>query len=307
LISPDKNKLRKVYDELGEALGVEPSFVTVEEKNMSHKENSLSNTDMLVFQCIKKHPGISKEKVVTKVKNRSRVPILRTIKSLADDGLIFDKEDENNKKRHHLFINTGNELAKLITKLDSFKESYFSLLDKTQSLEDKLVSNMSFYDKSKLIEALILPFKTVMSLTQYDIFGHREKTHNKDLIQKKTNTAFAMMQDIHLKLYKSRILKTLIEDSEEEILIQLFMNNSNGLSPRNIIEMTRIFNQIGMDESVDKVIDSLWDISYSILPFVDLHYSRNKYNAETIKNWRKVISEFEYDASKNKPYMSHPN
>jgi hypothetical protein len=99
----------------------------------------------------------------------------------------------------------------------------------------------------------------------------------------------------------------LIGDSEEEILIHLFMNTSNGLSPKSIIEMMGIFKKLGMGGSIDKVIDSLWDISYSILPFVDLHYNRNKYDAETIKNWRKVISEFDYNANKKEPYMSHAN
>lgn len=181
----DRDKLKKVYADLGQALGIELSFVTIEGKNMPYRENSFSETEMSVFQYIKEHPGTNKEKVVSNVKSRSRVPILNTIKSLADDGLVFIKEDENNSRRHHLFINTDNELASLTTKLDSLKKSYFSLLDKTQSLEDNLVSNMSFYDKSKLIEALILPFKTVMSLIQYDLFGHRGKTPNKDLIQKK--------------------------------------------------------------------------------------------------------------------------
>jgi hypothetical protein len=307
LNSLDKDKLKKVYTDLGQALGIEPSFVITEEKNVSYRENSLSETEMLIFQHIKKHPETSKEKVVRNVKSRSRVPILNTIKSLADDGLIFIKKDEYNSKRHHLFINTSNELASLILKLDSLKESYFTLLDKTQSFDDNLVSNTSFYDKSKLIEALVLPFKAVMSLIQYDLFGHIEKTPNKDLIQKKTNTAYTMMQQIHLKLYKSKILKILIGDSEEEILIHLFMNTSNGLSPRSIIEMIGIFKKLGMSEPIDKVIDSLWDISYSILPFVDLHYGRNNYDAETIKNWRKVISEFDYNANKNQRIVSHAN
>jgi hypothetical protein len=297
----DRDKLKKVYADLGEALGIEPSFVMIEEKNVPYRENSLSETENSVFQYTKEHPGTSKEEVVNNVKSRSRVPILNAIKSLADDGLIFDKEDENNSKRHHLFINTGNELASLITKLDSFKGSYFSLIDKTQLLEDIIVSNMPSYDKSKLIEALILPFKAVMLLIQYDLFGHREKTPNKDLIQKKTNATYTMMQQIHLKLYKSKILKMLIGDSEEEILIHMFMNPSNGLSPANIIEILEIFNKFGMKETIEKLIDSLWDISCSILPFVHLHYNQNKYDMEAIKNWRKVISEFHYSTNKKRP------
>jgi hypothetical protein len=226
---------------------------------------------------------------------------------LADDGLIFDKEDENNSKRHHLFINKANELSSLLLKLDSFKKSYFSLLDKTQLLEDNLVSNLSFYDKSKLIEAVVLPFKAVMLLIQYDLFGHIEKVPNKYLVEKKANAAYEMMQQIHSKLYKSKILKMLIGDSEEEILIHLFMNTSNGLYPGNIKEIWEIFRKLGMGKPIEKLIDSLWDISYLILPFVDLHYSHNRYDGETIKNWRKVISEFDYNVNKNSQYMFHAN
>jgi hypothetical protein len=109
-----------------------------------------------------------------------------------------------------------------------------------------------------------------------------------------------MIQQIHLKLYKSKILKMLIGDSEEEILVHLFMNTSNGLSPRSIIEMIGIFKKLRMGESIERLIDSLWNFSYPILPLVDLHYGRNKYNAETIKNWRKVISEFDYNPSRNR-------
>jgi hypothetical protein len=107
-----------------------------------------------------------------------------------------------------------------------------------------------------------------------------EKAPNKDLVERRANAVDEMMQQIHSKLYKSKILKMLIGDSEEEILIHLFMNHSNGLCPVNIIEMIGIFKKFEMGEFIEKLIDSLWDISYSILPFVDLHYSRTKYDVE---------------------------
>ena len=138
-----------------------------------------------------------------------------------------------------------------------------------------------------------------MLIVQYDLFGHREKTPNKDLVEKMVNAVYSMIQQVHSKLYECKILKKLIKDSEEEILIHFFMNTSNGLSPRSIIEMTGIFKKLGMGESIDKLIESVWDISYSFLPFVDLHYSRNKYDVKTLKNWRKAISEFDYNANKN--------
>jgi DNA-binding MarR family transcriptional regulator len=297
----DIDKVKKAYSDLGLALEIEPHCVTIEEKKMPYRENSLSEKEKLVFTYIREHPGISKEEVVNSVKNYSRVTILKTIKGLADDGLIFDKKDENNSKRHHLFINSKNELASLNLKLDSFRESYFSLLDKIQLLEDNIVSNMPFHDKSKLIEALVLPFKAVMLLIQYDLFGHIEKVPNKYLVEKKANAAYEVMRQIHSKLYKNKILKMLIEDGEEEILIHLFMNTANGLSPGNIKEIWELFKKLGMGKLIEKLIDSLWDMSYLILPFVDLHYSYKRYDVETIKNWRKVISEFDSDVNKNKP------
>jgi hypothetical protein len=63
--------------------------------------------------------------------------------------------------------------------------------------------------------------------------------------------------------------------------------------------MMGIFKRLRMSESIEKLISSLWDISYSILPFVDLHY--RKYDVETIKDWRKVMSEFDHNPNENKP------
>ena len=302
---PDIEKLKKVYSDLGDALGIEHFRVAAKESNISYRENTLSEKEKLVFKCIREHPGTNKENVVNNVKEYSRMTIRKTIESLVDYGLIFDKEDKNNSRRHHLFINPRSELASLILKLDSFKEMYFNLLDKTQLLEDNLVSDMTFYDKSKLIEAVVLPFKALMLLIQYDLFGHIERRPNKDLVEKKVNTAYITMQQIHLRLSEIKILKMLIGDSEEEILIHLFMNTSCGLSPGNIIEMMGIFKKLRMSESIEKFISSLWEISYSILPFVDLHYK--KYDVETIKDWRKVMSEFDYKSKENKPYISHAN
>ena len=296
---PDIEKLKKVHSDLGDALGIEPSRVAVKERDLSYRENTLSEKEKLVFKCIREHPGTNKENVVNNVKEYSRMTIRKTIESLVDYGLIFDKEDKNNSRRHHVFINPRSELASLILKLDSFKETYFNLLDKTQLLEDNLVFNMPFYDKSKLIEALVLPFKSLMLVMQYDLFGHLEKAPNKDLVEKKVDAVYMTMQQIHLKLYETKIFKMAFGDNEEEILIHQFMNPSNGLSPGNIIEMMRIFKKLRMSESIEKLINSLWDISYPILPFVDLHY--RKYNVETIKNWRKVMSEFDYNPNKNKP------
>jgi predicted transcriptional regulator len=295
----DFEKLKKVHSDLGDALGIEPFRAAAKESNISYRENTLSEKEKLVFTCIREHPGTNKENVVNNVKEYSRMTIRKTIESLVDYGLIFDKQDKNNSRRHYLFINPRSELASLVLKLDSFKKTYFNLLDKTELLESNLVSNMPFYDQSKLIEAVVMPFKALMLLMQYDVFGHIEKRHNKDLVEKKVNTAYITMQQIHLRLSETKILKRLFGDSEEEILIHLFMNTSSGLSPGNIIEMMGIFKRLRMSESIEKLISSLWDISYSILPFVDLHY--RKYDVETIKDWRKVMSEFDYNSNENKP------
>jgi predicted transcriptional regulator len=295
----DFEKLKKVHSDLGDALGIEPFRAAAKESNISYRENTLSEKEKLVFTCIREHPGTNKENVVNNVKEYSRMTIRKTIESLVDYGLIFDKQDKNNSRRHYLFINPRSELASLVLKLDSFKKTYFNLLDKTELLESNLVSNMPFYDQSKLIEAVVMPFKALMLLMQYDVFGHIEKRHNKDLVEKKVNTAYITMQQIHLRLSETKILKRLFGDSEEEILIHLFMNTSSGLSPGNIIEMMGIFKRLRMSESIEKLISSLWDISYSILPFVDLHY--RKYDVETIKDWRKVMSEFDHNSNENKP------
>ena len=129
-----------------------------------------------------------------------------------------------------------------------------------------------------------------------------EKAPNRDLVQKKVNTLYSRVQQIHLKLYENKTLNKLFAPlySEEEILIHLFMNTSNGISPKDIIGVLETFKKFGLKECVGKLIDSLWDISYPVLPFVHLHYSRKKYDAVMIKNWRKVMSEYDHNTYKSR-------
>lgn len=206
--------------------------------------------------------------------------------------MIIVIPDKVNPRKHHLFVNNENGLVFLVENLYSFKQNYFTIIDSVEMLDDNKISNMAFIEKSKLIESIILPFKSFTLLMQYNLFGQSQTPSNKLILDKKFGIFHTAMQEIHLKLYKSKILKIFTDDNEGQILIHLFSNNANGLRPENIIEMLKTFEQYGLRENIEKLMDPLWKLNYPILPFVHSHYRR--YYAEELKDWRRVIAEFNY-------------
>jgi len=271
------------------------SLSSSEKISVRPEKSDLDEKEKTILGYIKNNPGVIKQTVVDAFKIKvgySRKPVLKIVNNLERYGLIIVRPDKENIRKHHLFTNNENALVLLIEILDSFKQNYFTIIDSVEMLDDNTISNMAFIEKSNLIESIILPFKSFILLMQYNLFGQSETPSNKLILDKKFGMIHTAMQEIHFKLYKSKILKIFTDDNEEQILVHLFANNSNGLRPENIIEMLKTFEQYGLRENIEKLMDPLWKLSYHILPFVHSHYRR--YNAKDLKDWRRVIAEFDY-------------
>jgi hypothetical protein len=271
------------------------SLPSSEKISVRPEKSDLDEKEKTILDYIKNNPGDIKQTVVDAFKIKvgySRKPVLKIVNKLERYGLIIVRPDKENIRKHHLFINNENALVLLIEIIDSFKQNYFTIIDGVEMLDDNKISNMAFIERSKLIESIILPFKSFTLLMQYNLFGQSETPSNKLILDKKFGIFHTAMQEIYLKLYQSKILKILTDDNEGQILIHLFSNNANGLRPENIIEMLKTFELYGLRENIEKLMDPLWKLSYPILPFVHSHYRR--YNTKELKDWRRVIAEFDY-------------
>ena len=285
-------RIKKCVDD---ALKNSISLSSAEKISVRPEKSDLDEKEKTILDYIKNNPGVIKQTVVDVFKNKvgySRKPVLKIVNKLERYGLIIIRPDKVNPRKHHLFVNNENALVLLIENLDSFKQNYFTIIDSVELLDDNTISNMAFIEMSKLIESIILPFKSFILLMQYNLFGHTETPSNKLILDKKFAIFHTAMQEIHLKLYKSKILKIFTDNNEEQLLVHLFANKSNGLRPENIIEMLKTFEQCGLRENIEKLMDPLWNLSYPILPFVHSHYRR--YNAKDLRDWRRVLTEFDY-------------
>ncbi len=267
--------------------------VSSEQMSLVLEKSDLDKKEKVILNYIKNNPGIIKQGVVNDFENEvgySKKPVLKIIKKLEEYKMITVTPDKVNSQTHHLFVNNENILIYLIEHIDSFKQAYFTIIDGVQKLEG-MISNMDLPDKSDLLRSIILPFKAFTLLMQYNLIGQLGTPSDKSTLDKKYSIFQSTMQEIHLKLYESKILKMLPND-EILILIHLFANNSNGLRPEDIIEMQKTFEQYRLREDIEKVLDALWYLSYSILPSIHSHYRR--FDAKQLKDWRKVISKFNH-------------
>ena len=134
-------------------------------------ETGLEEKDKKVFNYIKEKPGIIKEQVVEAFETESgysRRPVFNILKRLEDDGWIVVRPDTTNSRTHHLFINNENELVLLIQDIDSFKQTYFILIDKLDSILENndivFTGFLGLKENLKLVNAILTPFKFILSL-----------------------------------------------------------------------------------------------------------------------------------------------
>jgi hypothetical protein len=133
----------------------------------------VNKTDIpwIIFCYIKNNPSAIKENVVVafiKKPGYSRKPVFRAIKRLEHKHhLILIEPDKANRWIHHLLINRENELGSLIVDLDSFKQAYIDLIDKTNSfLNDNHVvftGIKGLVENLKLVNAILYYIRFILA------------------------------------------------------------------------------------------------------------------------------------------------
>ena len=103
-------------------------------KIVRQRTGFLDENEKLVFKCIEKKEGQSKQEVVDSLTNTpppnslSRTPVLNAIKSLESRGMIRVKPDPLNSQKHLLYINKENLIIQVENDIHNFKRSYLKLI-----------------------------------------------------------------------------------------------------------------------------------------------------------------------------------
>jgi hypothetical protein len=219
--------------------------------------------------------------------------------------LILIRDDEHNSQTHRLTVNKENALITLTQDLDFFKQAYFKLIDKTKgkyleldrSVDVKIKQGgypTDLFEKvCDLHESLLLPYGfIIMKYNFSDLFSMPEHSANMEFIQRKFAMIYQTIQEIHLKIYE--LMPRLPSTYTESWLMQTLWNGPYGLTPENISHMLKVFREYELSNYAETVIDSLWKISYSILPTMHLTYHELK-GKEELKYWRNIVNDYELE------------
>jgi hypothetical protein len=71
----------------------------------------------------------------------------------------------------------------------------------------------------------------------------------------------------------------------------ILFSSSSGFSKSYIEQMLERFEEYGLSDSVEPVLDVLWKIGYPILPLVDPSSYNEHFKNGTLKDWRAVLKD----------------
>jgi len=286
----DKNRLKTIRDNIDYLLENGKQNFVIDTRPAIYEYQDLNKREQIIIEHLNKNPDINKEKLASDLKDHySRIPILDTTKELIEKGLIIAKQDKIKKRTYHLYVNYQNTIASLKQDLDHFKYFYCELLDYANPIIIDLLSKHQksenrFLEAINLVYALTAPYKYLCILhTTSDVFLWHKRPLDDDTLHRKFAVFLKTTKQIHAKLLK------MWPDSEFESTVAQIMYNSPFLFDElRILHILETFEEYGLSDWSEPVIDLLWKISYPILPLVDPSFKKYGENG-TLQDWRKVL------------------
>jgi hypothetical protein len=100
---------------------------------VKQRKRFLDRNEKMVFDCIKKKEGQSKQDIVNSPEvSITRRPIFNALKSLIyDRKMVIEKPDPSNRQRLLLYVNRDNLIIQVENDIKNFKRSYLKLIKRT--------------------------------------------------------------------------------------------------------------------------------------------------------------------------------
>jgi hypothetical protein len=239
--------------------------ITTKDSKRTQEKYDFTEREKCISEYIKNNPGSTKQNVVNNfegILSYSRGPIFNTIFQLEEEKIIIVRHDEHNRHVTRLFINNENILVSLIKDLNSFKQSFFNLIDKAMMIggpkeNDDWLGALLF--RSELVRALLFPYKAfIIKYNLGDLLPSDTKIDDETL-HKKFTIVSDTMREIHLKLYQNMSDKGW-NDNGEELKEQLLSNftSTEKSHYEELGDVLKIFEKYGLRQSAEAVFDSLF-------------------------------------------------
>jgi hypothetical protein len=230
----------------------------------------------IVMNFIRDNQGCKAQDIVEGLKPvLSRVPIFNILGELVKEGAVID--EKINRRDHRYFLNDDNLLVSIPAELDQFKDYFFKLIDEINRRFDTKIKEHLHKNNPDDFERKTFDPVRKRSWILYSLLGlyqhlvgmyilqslslWSKKIKNKEATNKLYTEVFNRFQEIQLKLTSE--LFTPNEVGLYDIAVEsLFI-----LKPFDLEAIADNFHEIGVDEQIEPVMDSLWEISNKSIPF----------------------------------------
>ena len=209
-------------------------------------ENDLDERDKEIFKYIKNKPEIIKQHVIDAFDKKpgfSRKPTLTRINRLEKLGMIIIRPDKANSQIHHLSVNYENELASLIADLVAFKQNYFNLIGKIDSLVKDRRMNfgglLGLVENCRLVNAVLTPLKLILNLyNTFDLFLPQKDLLDNESLHRKFAIIRSTINEVQTKLSES-VLKEPLVTSCDTFFTNTYLYDNLNFS-NNILHSARM-------------------------------------------------------------------
>jgi hypothetical protein len=233
-----------------------------------------------IINYIYTHQGCLTEEAFQGVKgSMARITFFKYLRILVDQKQI--KVVKVNKRDHRLYPYT-DLLVAVPKELDEFKDAFFALvervkqyskskieaLDKKRSEHEEITDEHTQHSvdfiqkKGAVLDSIILVYQHLVGMyISAGIFIWPTKTNDYKATNKIYEVAFSKLQEIQQKLGE------LFPPGYNYQLSRQIIGNLFQLKPHKLDSVARSFDNVGLDKQIKPVLDSIWKISNSSIPF----------------------------------------
>lgn len=256
-------------------------------------KDKLAERELKIFEYIRNNPGCSKEDVGRGMKgNPSRITVLNILGRLEQEKMIIVRKLKPNSQIYELFINEENLIVSFTSNINEFEKTFFILLDTVNQkfveqkanfnvnyddddsdiIDDDVISRLKYVgEKYQIIDALVLLYQHFFGVYLLHAIFRWSKIDDKQTLSEIHRLFFNCIEKIQTKL--SETVANQVHFISDPIIYNLFE-----LKPDKLDNVFRYFQEFGLIDQAEQVLDQLWEASSGfVLPTFYMHYMQQRY------------------------------
>jgi hypothetical protein len=270
-------------------------------KNRQQFEITPQQREQMVIDYISEHQGCTKAAITRRLENEiSKKTIDKIVNEMIEDDIIEPKKENRNSRNIKLFLKESNLLVSIPKQLEQFDNSFTLLVDKTgrkimlseigipiSKAAGIPIDSSSILSSQQIFQLLNIKlsvfYRVIDSILLQSMIVWPKKIEDKKTLKKLYVDAFSKIADIMIKFSEQHIDAIFWNISLESQIIDRLQGAVA------LLEFQQIYDNVGMKQEIDSVLDSIWNIDKDIRHLV---YKEKEYLGIDFKeddDWRKLL------------------